>query len=167
MLRSSRTPAPSEVGIAGIVLRIERDVAMGSKPRVARPKGNRRVCIILFAAGNSRRATYGGGLLSRPAPSVSDLSQLEIFVLVVDSGSFSAAARALGVSKAHVSKQIRALEDRLGARLLNRTTRKVAPTEIGAGFHARCRRILDDLHEAETTVTELQTTPRGTLRIAA
>jgi DNA-binding transcriptional LysR family regulator len=96
-----------------------------------------------------------------------NLSQLEIFVYVVETGSFTAAAQALEVSKAHVSKQIRALEDRLGARLLNRTTRKVAPTDIGASFYDRCRRVLDDLSDAESTVTDLQTTPRGSLRVTA
>lgn len=98
---------------------------------------------------------------------MSELPQLEIFALVVDAGSFTAAAKQLGVSKAHVSKQIRALEDRLGARLLNRTTRKVATTDIGAIFHERCRRILDEVAEAETAVTDLQTAPRGTLRVTA
>jgi DNA-binding transcriptional LysR family regulator len=96
-----------------------------------------------------------------------NLTQLEIFVLVVETGSFTAAAKALSVSKAHVSKQVRALEDRLGARLLNRTTRKVATTDIGASFYERCRRILDELGDAESAVTDLQTTPRGTLRVTA
>jgi DNA-binding transcriptional LysR family regulator len=95
-----------------------------------------------------------------------DLSQLQIFALVGDTGSFTSAAQALGVSKAHVSKQVRALEDRLGARLLNRTTRKVALTDVGSVFHARCRRILDEVAEAESAVTDLQTTPRGTLRVS-
>jgi DNA-binding transcriptional LysR family regulator len=98
---------------------------------------------------------------------MTDLSQIEIFVLVVETGSFTAAARALGVSKAHVSKQVRALEDRLGARLLNRTTRKVAPTDVGAIFHDRCKRVLEELGEAETAVTDLQTAPRGMLRVTA
>ncbi len=99
--------------------------------------------------------------------SSSDLSQLEVFVRVVTDGGFTAAADGLGVSKSFVSRQIGHLEDRLGARLLNRTTRKLTLTDIGAVFYERCRRILDELAEAEGAVTNLQSAPRGMLRIAA
>lgn len=97
---------------------------------------------------------------------MADLSQLEMFVNVVDAGSFTGAAEALGVSKSHVSRQISALEDRLGARLLNRTTRKVILTDIGRVFHERCTRILEELEDAEAAVTSLQTSPRGRLRMS-
>jgi DNA-binding transcriptional LysR family regulator len=70
---------------------------------------------------------------------------LETFVEVVNSGSFSTAADKLNVSKSHVSKQIARLEDRLGARLLNRTTRTVKLTDVGSGYYSRCAQILADL----------------------
>ena len=97
---------------------------------------------------------------------MNELAQLEVFVRVVADGGFTAAAASLGVSKSFVSRQLGALEDRLGARLLNRTTRKLTLTDVGSGFYDRCRRILDELTEAEGTVTSLQTSPRGTLRVA-
>lgn len=95
------------------------------------------------------------------------LSDLEIFVAVVDASSFTGAARGLGVSKSHVSRQIQALEDRLGARLLHRTTRTLHLTDVGAAFHERAQRILAELDEAERAVTALQTEPRGQLKIGA
>lgn len=92
---------------------------------------------------------------------------LEIFVEVVREGSFTTAAENLAVSKSFVSKQISALEDHLGVRLLNRTTRKIAVTDAGAAFFERARQILDDIDEAERAVMQLNTSPRGTLRISA
>lgn len=96
-----------------------------------------------------------------------DLEQLQIFVHVVRDGGFTQAAQSLGVSKSFASRQVGALEDRLGARLLNRTTRKLTLTDVGAVFYETCRRVLDELAEAEASVTDLQTAPRGTLRVAA
>lgn len=96
-----------------------------------------------------------------------DLSQLELFTRVVETGSFTAAATQLGVSKSFVSRQVGALEDRLGARLLNRTTRKVTLTDVGRVFHLRCARILEELEEAELAVSSLQNHARGTLRVSA
>jgi len=95
------------------------------------------------------------------------ISDLEIFVAIVADGSFTAAARRLGVSKSHVSRQIQALEDRLGARLLDRTTRTVRPTDAGLELHSRAVSILAELDEAERAVRDLQSEPRGTLRIGA
>lgn len=94
------------------------------------------------------------------------LAPIAAFVRVVETGSFTAAASALGVSKSQVSRAVRALEDRLGARLLHRTTRAVGPTEAGSAFYARCSRILADLEEAEQAVAHLQSAPRGTLRVS-
>lgn len=91
---------------------------------------------------------------------------LEAFVAVVEEGSFTAAANALGVSKSHISKQVSALENRLGARLLNRTTRSLALTSAGHSFHERCVRILEDVDEAERAVMQLHTEPRGLLRMS-
>ena len=93
------------------------------------------------------------------------LSSLEIFVKVLDTGSFTDAARELSVSKSHVSKQIRQLEDRLGVRLINRTTRRVSATDAGQAFHDRCSRIIEDLDDAELAVSQLNRTPAGTLRL--
>ncbi|MGM0559427.1 MAG: LysR family transcriptional regulator [Myxococcota bacterium] len=94
------------------------------------------------------------------------LDGLEVFVGVVDNEGFTAAARELDVSKSFVSKQISRLEDRLGVRLLNRTTRQVTPTAAGEAFYDRCAQILEDLEAAERAVTQLQTSPRGTLRVS-
>ncbi len=91
----------------------------------------------------------------------------EEFVQVVKSGGFSAAARVLGVSKGHVSQQVSRLEDRLGARLLYRTTRKVSPTEIGELYYQQCRQIVEDLEEAERSINSLQQETRGLLKISA
>jgi DNA-binding transcriptional LysR family regulator len=93
------------------------------------------------------------------------LTSLTTFVRVVDSGGFSAAGRRLNMSKTMVSKHVKALEERLGARLLNRTTRKVSPTEVGKAYYDRCVQILADLEQADDIAGALQSTPRGTLRI--
>ncbi|HEX3498477.1 MAG TPA: LysR family transcriptional regulator [Stellaceae bacterium] len=90
---------------------------------------------------------------------------LSVFAKVVESSSFAAAARHFGLSPAMVSKHIRALEERLGARLLNRTTRRVSPTEIGRVFYERATRILADIDDAEQEASALQATPRGLLRV--
>ncbi len=98
---------------------------------------------------------------------MTELAGLEAFVRVAELGGFTAAAEALGVSKSHISRQISGLEDRLAARLLNRSTRRVTLTDVGREFHRRCRAILDELAEAELAVTNLQTSPRGLLRLSA
>lgn len=91
----------------------------------------------------------------------------EEFVQVVDSGGFSAAARVMGASKSHISQQVSRLEDKLGARLLNRTTRRVSLTEVGENFYDRCTRIIEDLNEAEQSVSSLQHEAKGVLKISA
>jgi len=88
------------------------------------------------------------------------------FVQVVESGGFGAAARTLGVSKAHVSKQVQQLEDRLGVRLLHRTTRRQALTEAGEHFYRRCLQLIGEFGELESSLSEAQQTPRGKLRIS-
>jgi DNA-binding transcriptional LysR family regulator len=93
------------------------------------------------------------------------LTSLTAFVRVVDSGGFSAAGRKLNMSTTMVSNHVQALEDRLGARLLNRTTRKVSLTEVGRAYYDRCIHILADLEQADDIAGALQSTPRGTLRI--
>lgn len=89
------------------------------------------------------------------------------FVEVVRCSSFSAAATALGVSKAHVSQQISKLEERLGTRLLHRTTRKISLSETGKIYYEQCQQIVEDLKSAEQSVNTLQNDAQGLLRISA
>jgi DNA-binding transcriptional LysR family regulator len=95
------------------------------------------------------------------------LTALEIFTTVVSEGSFSGAARHLGMSKSAVSKHVASLEDRLGARLLNRTTRRLSLTDAGAVYYERANRIVADAIEAEAEVSQLSSSPRGVLRVSA
>src|ERR1700730_17756965 len=92
---------------------------------------------------------------------------LEVFVKVVEGGSFASAARHFRLSPAMVSKHVQTLEERLGARLLNRTTRRVNPTEVGQSYDHLCVRILAELAEADHFASDLQTTPRGVLNVSA
>ncbi len=94
------------------------------------------------------------------------LTEMEAFATVVDQGGFTDAARKLGVSKSAISKHVSSLEARLGARLLNRTTRRVSPTEIGLAYYDRARRVLNDAGEADALVTSMQSAPSGLLRIS-
>ncbi|MCZ4281838.1 LysR family transcriptional regulator [Kiloniella laminariae] len=96
-----------------------------------------------------------------------DLNEMAVFAAVVEYESFTASARALGVSKSAVSKQINRLEDRLGIRLLNRTTRRLSLTEAGAVFFESCQQIISIAQEAEQAVSQLSNTPRGVLKINA
>jgi DNA-binding transcriptional LysR family regulator len=93
------------------------------------------------------------------------LTSLTAFVRVVEAGGFSAAGRKLNMSTTMVSNHVQALEQRLGARLLNRTTRKVSLTEVGRAYYDRCVQILADLEQADDIAGALQSTPRGTLRV--
>lgn len=94
------------------------------------------------------------------------LTEMEAFAMVVDQGGFTDAARKMGISKSAVSKHVSALEARLGARLLNRTTRRVSATEIGLAYYDRARRVLNDAGEADALVTSMQNAPSGLLRIS-
>src|SRR6202012_5773688 len=93
------------------------------------------------------------------------LTSLTAFVRVVDSGGVSAAGRRLNMATTMVSNHVQALEDRLGVRLLNRTTRKVSLTEVGKAYYDRATQILADLEQADDIAGAMQSTPRGTLRI--
>ncbi|MEJ6708542.1 MAG: LysR family transcriptional regulator [Amylibacter sp.] len=95
------------------------------------------------------------------------LTEMESFASVVDLGGFTDAARKIGLSKSAISKHVSSLEARLGARLLNRTTRRVSPTEIGLAYYDKARQVLDDAGEADAMVTSMQSTPRGSLRLSA
>lgn len=92
---------------------------------------------------------------------------MEIFARVVTAGSMSAAGREMGLSPAVVSKRLRRLEDRLGTRLLQRTTRQISLTEAGQGFYERVVAILASIEEAETYVSRRSAMARGTLRVSA
>lgn len=96
-----------------------------------------------------------------------DLNEMAIFVRVVESGSFTGAAKALGLPKSTVSRKITQLEERLGVRLIQRTTRSLRLTDTGTAYHAQCARILGEIEEANIAVTQMQSTPSGTLRITA
>ncbi len=96
-----------------------------------------------------------------------DLNEVLVFVKVVEAGAFTAAADALSVPKSTVSRKVAALEQRLGARLLERTTRKLRLTEAGEVYYPRARQIVRDLEDADQAVAKLQDKPRGTLRVTA
>ncbi len=96
-----------------------------------------------------------------------DMNLMAMYAHVVESGSFSAAARRLGISRSAVSKAVAKLEKALGARLLNRSTRHLSVTEVGAVFAEHCSRILDEAVQAEQVVSSLHAQPRGVLKVAA
>ena len=95
------------------------------------------------------------------------LSAMAVFARVVEMESFSGAARDLGLSKSAVSKRVGRLEDRMGLRLLNRTTRRLSLTEAGAAFYEGCRRVVAEAEAAERAVTRLASAPRGRLKVNA
>ncbi|MEI9987503.1 MAG: LysR substrate-binding domain-containing protein [Aliidongia sp.] len=94
-------------------------------------------------------------------------TSMAVFVKAADLGSFTAAGLALGLSSQMVGKHVSMLEDRLGAQLLHRSTRRQSLTAIGQVFYERCRVVLAEVEAAEATTHELSTTPRGRLRISA
>lgn len=95
------------------------------------------------------------------------LDGVAVFVGVINAGSFTAAARALGHSTSYVSKAITGLEKRLDSRLLNRTTRKISLTDAGRAYYERCSQIVIDAENAERSINQLQERPGGLLRINA
>lgn len=96
-----------------------------------------------------------------------DLNDIVVFTKVVETKSFTGAAELLGLPKSTVSRKLAQLEERLGVRLVQRTTRKLALTDIGQAYYERCSRIVADVAAAEQLVTDMQSTPRGRLRITA
>lgn len=97
---------------------------------------------------------------------MSHLVDMEAFLMVVEAGSFTAAATRLGVTKSYVSRLVGRLEDRIGVRLLQRTTRKLTLTEVGRTYYERCSEAMLLLKEAEAEAAELQSSPQGRLRIS-
>lgn len=96
---------------------------------------------------------------------MNNFSDIVAFVRVVEAHSFVAAAQTLGMSPSAISKAVSRLEERLGARLLNRTTRSLSLTDLGTGFYERCREALAQLDHAENEVSESRGIPRGKLRV--
>jgi DNA-binding transcriptional LysR family regulator len=95
-----------------------------------------------------------------------DLNDLYFFAAVVEHGGFSSAGRALGVPKSRLSKRVAQLEERLGVRLLQRTTRRFVVTEVGERFYAHCRAVLEEAQAAQDAVDELRAEPRGVVRLS-
>jgi DNA-binding transcriptional LysR family regulator len=93
--------------------------------------------------------------------------EMRVFAAVVEAGGFTRAVERIGVSRAAISKHVLQLEARLGTRLLQRTTRRVSPTEAGRLFYEQCRRILDDIAGAEAVAFRGAATPQGELRVVA
>jgi len=96
-----------------------------------------------------------------------DLARIRAFVQVFDAGGFSAAARQFGRSKALLSKYVTDLEDYLGVRLMNRTTRKLSLTEAGEAYYREVSQLLAQLDDLDATITDQTTEPRGLLRVSA
>ena len=94
------------------------------------------------------------------------LQEITVFARIVGTGSLSAAARELGMSPAHVSRRLAALEARLGVRLVNRTTRSLHLTDEGAAYYETCTRVLAEIEEADAAVAAGRAEPRGILRVA-
>jgi DNA-binding transcriptional LysR family regulator len=98
---------------------------------------------------------------------MTNLNELQFFVHVSQTQSFTGAAKRLGVPKSSVSRTIQRLERRLGVRLVERTTRRVALTEVGELYLDHCRRVMEEAEQADLAVGALQAKPRGTLRVGA
>jgi DNA-binding transcriptional LysR family regulator len=96
-----------------------------------------------------------------------DLNQIAVFVQVVEAGSFTAAARRLEMPKSTVSRKVAELEERLGARLIHRTTRRLGLTDAGGVYFEHARRMVSEMEEAEQAVGRLEAEPRGLLRVTA
>ena len=96
-----------------------------------------------------------------------DLNDIVVFTKVVETKSFTGAAEQLGLPKSTVSRKLAQLEERLGVRLVQRTTRKLALTDIGEAYYERAARIVSDLQAAEQVVMDMQASPRGRLRVTA
>lgn len=94
------------------------------------------------------------------------VAAMVIFAHLVETGSFTATARRLGISKASISREVAALEARLAAQLLVRTTRRMSLTEAGSIFYERCRRVVEEAEDAERSIHDLQAEPHGVLRMS-
>jgi len=93
------------------------------------------------------------------------VSSMFTFIKVVDTGSFSGAAKYMKVPASTVSRRISRLEERLGVQLLLRTTRKLALTDAGSIYYERCKQIVEEIEDAEQTISSMSSSPKGVLRI--
>src|SRR3569623_219986 len=104
--------------------------------------------------------------IARTSPSrPQDLNDLNLFALVVEHGSFTAAGQAAGLTTSRVSRRVADLEERLGVRLLHRTTRKLALTAIGEQYYQHCRAMVAEAEAAAEGVEQVQASPRGRVRV--
>ena len=115
--------------------------------------------------GDCRQGGSGALTLLGYGDRLNNFSDIVAFVRVVEAHSFVAAAQTLGMSPSAISKAVSRLEERLGARLLNRTTRSLSLTDLGTSFYDRCREALSQLDQAESEVSESRGVPRGRLRV--
>lgn len=122
-----------------------------------------RAAVCALADKAARRRAAGS---SDAGVGVPDLNDMMIFARVVAASGFAQAARQLGMSKSRVSKSVARLEQALGVRLLNRSTRGMSLTEIGAAYHKHCVHIADEAAQAADLVGELRAEPVGVLRIS-
>lgn len=97
---------------------------------------------------------------------VQDLNNLYFFAKVVDFGSYTAAAKALGLQTSKLSRRIAALETELGVRLINRTTRRLSLTEAGKTFHRHCLALLDEAQAAKDAMSQILASPQGLVRMS-
>jgi DNA-binding transcriptional LysR family regulator len=97
---------------------------------------------------------------------MNDLNDLHYFVEVVDHGGFAAAARATGIQKSKLSRRIQQLEERLGVRLLNRSSRRFSVTEIGREYYDRCVAMLVEAEAADEVIAQVRAEPRGVIRVS-
>lgn len=141
---------------AGILFAVESMTARTGQLRNHLALG----CLVVeFGAPNGNNmATVGGAL--------QDLNDLYFFAAVVEHQGFSAAGRALGIPKSRLSKRVAQLEERLGVRLLQRTTRRFVVTDVGERFYAHCRAVLEEAQAAQDAVDELRAEPRGVVRLS-
>src|SRR5882762_7130353 len=98
--------------------------------------------------------------------SIQDLNNLYFFAKVVDFGSYTAAAKALGLQTSKLSRRIAALETELGVRLINRTTRRLSLTEAGKTFHRHCLALVDEAQAAKDAMRQVLASPQGLVRLS-
>ncbi len=95
-----------------------------------------------------------------------DLNQLSVFIRVVDEGSFTAAGKALNVPKSRISRMVADLEASLGVRLLQRSTRQISLTQVGADYYNNCKHLVNEIMDVHTEISDRQDHPHGVLRIS-
>jgi len=94
-----------------------------------------------------------------------ETDDIQIFTKVVSTGSFSKAAKLLRIPKSTLSRRVTNLEERLGVRLLERTTRQLSLTDIGRGYYQHCERIVEEIHEANNYIAQSLSEPKGTIKV--